>query len=271
LVVVRLLRLVSAPSWPFCHGVVIRTGRSFSSNDTHEPPADSDENTTAPRTRKGGRTNTRAEARDAPIAESAVVETTSTGNPRAGPRRRIMTVTTRRAPRGIRRGDTASRRASPIRRRIRTSRSPLVPSSPGPWLSPPRAGPAGDPIGTPTVRLLNSLTVPFGNIPALGNEKRDLAVILGDRPHRKVDQHRPIRALHPGLVPERVAVPGLFDGPPDRCLCAAVRSDPRRLIAVTARKPTRSRVGGSAYAPCDNPPTAAGPTPQWVLNYQVYV
>ena len=34
------------------------------------------------------------------------------------------------------------------------------------------------------------------------------------------------------------------------------------LIAVTARKPTRSRVGGSAYAQNHNPPTTAGPAPQ---------
>ena len=34
------------------------------------------------------------------------------------------------------------------------------------------------------------------------------------------------------------------------------------VIAATARKPTRSRVGGSAYAQSHNPPTTAGPTPQ---------
>jgi len=33
------------------------------------------------------------------------------------------------------------------------------------------------------------------------------------------------------------------------------------LIAVTAQKPTRSRVGGSASTPCNNPPTTVRPTP----------
>jgi hypothetical protein len=34
------------------------------------------------------------------------------------------------------------------------------------------------------------------------------------------------------------------------------------ITAVTARKPTPSGVGGSAYAPSSNPPTTVGLTPQ---------
>ncbi len=36
----------------------------------------------------------------------------------------------------------------------------------------------------------------------------------------------------------------------------------RTLIADKARKPTPSGVGGSASAPCNNPPTTRGATPQ---------
>ena len=42
----------------------------------------------------------------------------------------------------------------------------------------------------------------------------------------------------------------------------AEATDQAMFIADTARKPTRSRVGGSAYAQSHNPPTTAGPTPQ---------